>query len=137
MRAMRPVPVRTGPSREIAISRPRRVCNDRAFRIPPFVDRRPAPGRGRIDRVVRHPVPRGGPVMGAPAFGAPAPGAGAAEDPRDPGQAQPPPPAPEDAQPRRQQGPIFRPPTPAYGGTGGYYYGYGGYPAYEVNNVVL
>jgi hypothetical protein len=77
--------------------------------------------------------------MGAPGFGAPAPGAdrAAAEDARDAGAAQPPPPAPADAQPRRQQGPIFRPPTPAYGGTGSYYYGYGGYPAYEVNNVVL
>ena len=72
-----------------------------------------------------------GAAQGGPALGAPAPGdRGAAEDPRDAGPAQQPP-----ADPRRQQGPIFRPPTPSYGG--GYYYGYGGYPAYEVNNVVL
>jgi hypothetical protein len=84
-------------------------------------------------------APRGGPVMGAPGFGAPAPRAdrGAAEDLRDPGAAQPPPAAPGDAQARPQQGPIFRPPAPPYAGTGGYYHGYGGYPAYEVNNVVL
>jgi hypothetical protein len=71
------------------------------------------------------------------ALGAPAPAAdrAAGEDFRDPGPGQPPPGA-GDPQARRQQGPIFRPPAPSYGG-GGYYYGFGGYPAYEVNNVVL
>ena len=76
------------------------------------------------------PAPeRGGVALAAPA---PAADRGAAEDFRDPGPGQQP---PGDAQARRQQGPIFRQPTPSYGG--GYYYGDGGYPAYEVNNVVL
>ena len=85
------------------------------------------------------PAGRGGAALGAPAPG-PGPDRGfddarGAADPQP--AAQPPPAAPGDPQARRQQGPVFRQPMPAYGGAGGYYYGYGGYPAYEVNNVVL